>query len=100
MKEGDFIQLREGAQKKIAATAAAAKIAAAAAAPSPYSALLPSVAVTPMSQSYRLKKTMSTDKDHNNPHFIGTQAQHSNGIYYNVGTTEHHPNSIGRQHGR
>ncbi|KAL0400543.1 UNVERIFIED_CONTAM: hypothetical protein Slati_4084200 [Sesamum latifolium] len=54
--EGDYIQLREGAQEIIAATAAAAKVAAAAAAPSSFSSMLPSVAVTPMAQSYRLKK--------------------------------------------
>ncbi|GAV73244.1 hypothetical protein CFOL_v3_16730 [Cephalotus follicularis] len=58
--EGDFIQVREGAQEMIAATAAVAKVAAAAAAPSPYSSFLPSVAVTPMAQS-RLKKVPSID---------------------------------------
>ncbi|KAL9164317.1 hypothetical protein ABFS82_06G097600 [Erythranthe guttata] len=67
--EGDYIQLREGAQQIIAATAAVAKVAAAAAAaPTSYSSLLPSVAVTPMSQSHRLKKapsleTSSVDSD-------------------------------------
>ncbi|KAL7108174.1 hypothetical protein ACP275_06G098600 [Erythranthe tilingii] len=67
--EGDYIQLREGAQQIIAATAAVAKVAAAAAAASTsYSSLLPSVAVTPMSQSHRLKKapsleTSSVDSD-------------------------------------
>ncbi|CAM8959211.1 unnamed protein product [Rhodiola kirilowii] len=81
--EGDFIQLREGAQKKIAATAAAAKLAAAAAAPSSYSPVLPSVAVTPMAQAYRMKRTPSSEVD-NNPHFLGNQAQHSNGIHLNV----------------
>ncbi|KAF3432755.1 hypothetical protein FNV43_RR23857 [Rhamnella rubrinervis] len=54
--EGDYIQLREGAQEIIAATAALAKVAAAAAASSPYSSSLPSVAVTPMSQNHRVKK--------------------------------------------
>ncbi|XP_022878465.1 uncharacterized protein LOC111396290 isoform X3 [Olea europaea var. sylvestris] len=54
--EGDYIQLREGAQEIIAATAAVAKVAAAAAAPpSSYPTLLPSVAVTPMAQAHRLK---------------------------------------------
>ncbi|KAL0321607.1 UNVERIFIED_CONTAM: hypothetical protein Scaly_2457100 [Sesamum calycinum] len=48
--------LREGAQEIIAATAAVAKVAAAAAAPSSFSSMLPSVAVTPMAQSHRLKK--------------------------------------------
>ncbi|XP_073282323.1 uncharacterized protein [Primulina huaijiensis] len=60
--EGDFIQLREGAQEIIAATAAVAKVAAAAAAaPSSYSSFLPSVTVTPMAQSHRLKKIYSFD---------------------------------------
>ncbi|XP_057951682.1 uncharacterized protein LOC131146242 isoform X2 [Malania oleifera] len=59
--EGDYIQLREGAQETIAATAAVAKVAAAAAVSSPYSSLLPSVAVTPMAQSHRLKKVPSID---------------------------------------
>ncbi|KAL8538157.1 hypothetical protein ACS0TY_000208 [Phlomoides rotata] len=56
--EGDYIQLREGAQRIIAATAAAAKVAAAAAAaaPSSFSQLMPSVALTPMAQSQQLKK--------------------------------------------
>ncbi|KAL8551041.1 hypothetical protein ACS0TY_000208 [Phlomoides rotata] len=43
--EGDYIQLREGAQRIIAA-----------AAPSSFSSLMPSVALTPMSQSQQLKK--------------------------------------------
>ncbi|OAY59564.1 uncharacterized protein LOC110625778 isoform X2 [Manihot esculenta] len=59
--EGDYIQLREGAQEMIAATAAVAKVAAAAAASHPYSSFLPSVAVTPMAQSHRLKKVPSID---------------------------------------
>ncbi|KAL0304471.1 UNVERIFIED_CONTAM: hypothetical protein Sradi_6315200 [Sesamum radiatum] len=54
--EGDYIQLREGALEIIAVTAAVAKVAAAAAAPSSFSSTLPSVAVTPMAQSHRLKK--------------------------------------------
>ncbi|XWS61401.1 hypothetical protein CRYUN_Cryun07bG0123100 [Craigia yunnanensis] len=63
--EGDYIQLREGAQKMIAATAAVAKVAAAAAASSPYSSFLPSVAVTPMAQPNRLKKLLpSIDSNH------------------------------------
>ncbi|KAL2558812.1 hypothetical protein Fot_03551 [Forsythia ovata] len=54
--EGDYIQLREGAQEILAATAAVAKVAAAAAAAPPlYPSPLPSVAVTPMAQSHRLK---------------------------------------------
>lgn len=55
MIDEDYIQLREGAQDIIAATAAAAKVAAAAAATSSYPSRLPSVAVTPMAQSQRLK---------------------------------------------
>lgn len=51
MIEGDQIQLREGAQKMVAANAAAAKVAAAAAALPPYSSSMPSVAVTPMAQN-------------------------------------------------
>ncbi|KAL3524450.1 hypothetical protein ACH5RR_017284 [Cinchona calisaya] len=59
--EGDYIQLREGAQGIIAATAAVAKVAAAAAETSSYSSLLPSVAVTPMAQSHRLKRAPSIE---------------------------------------
>ncbi|KAL0452378.1 UNVERIFIED_CONTAM: hypothetical protein Slati_1215900 [Sesamum latifolium] len=60
--EGDYVQLREGAQEIIAATAAVAKVAAAAAAtPTSYPSLLPSVALTPMAQSHRLKKTSSLE---------------------------------------
>ncbi|RAL39802.1 hypothetical protein DM860_013003 [Cuscuta australis] len=59
--DGDYIQLREGAQEIIAATSAAARVAAAAAAAatsSSSSSCLPSVvAVTPMAQSQWLKKT-------------------------------------------
>ncbi|KAK9145775.1 hypothetical protein Sjap_005678 [Stephania japonica] len=62
--EGDFIQLREGAQEIISATAAMAKVAAAAAASAPYSSLLPSVAVTPMAQNHRLKRVPSVDSKH------------------------------------
>lgn len=45
----------------IAATAAVAKVAAAAAASSPYSSYMPNVAVTPMAQSHRLKKSPSIE---------------------------------------
>lgn len=55
--EGDHIQLREGAQKMVAANAAVAKVAAAAADPSSYSSSLPSVAVTPMAQNRQKKVT-------------------------------------------
>ncbi|KAI3907284.1 hypothetical protein MKX01_021450, partial [Papaver californicum] len=60
--DGDFIHLREGAQEIISATAAVAKVAAAASAP--YSSFLPSVAVTPIAQSYRLKKVPSIESEH------------------------------------
>lgn len=67
--EGDYIQLREGAQEMIAAEAALAKVAAAAKASSPYTSFVPSMAVTPMAQAHRLKKvpsieskTLQTDK--------------------------------------
>ncbi|XP_047327883.1 uncharacterized protein LOC124931461 isoform X2 [Impatiens glandulifera] len=66
--EGDFIQVREGAQEIIAATAAVAKVAAAAAKTtsvvfgSQSSLPSPSVAVTPMAQSQqRVKRTPSID---------------------------------------
>ncbi|KAF5185627.1 hypothetical protein FRX31_024787 [Thalictrum thalictroides] len=96
--EGDVIQLREGAQEIISATAAIAKVAAAAAASAPYSSVLPSVAVTPMAQTQRLKKVPSIDSK---PGKIGSsdallaladtgdkfsqqsrmQNQHPNGVY-------------------
>lgn len=67
--EGDYIQLREGAQELIAAEAAVAKVAAVAAASPPYSAILPSMAVTPVAQPHRLRKvpfieskSLKTDK--------------------------------------
>ncbi|KAL4325063.1 hypothetical protein GQ457_11G032320 [Hibiscus cannabinus] len=102
--EGDYIQLREGAQEMIAATAAVAKVAAAAAAASsPYSPVLPSVAVTPMAQPNRLKKGLpSADSNHaknenaafkgyavisknaadDHSQLLGMQNQHSNGISF------------------
>ncbi|XP_041993146.1 uncharacterized protein LOC121743839 isoform X3 [Salvia splendens] len=73
--EGDYIQLREGAQKTIAATATAAKVAAAAAAaaaPSSFISLTPSVAVTPMAHSHRSKK------------FSAMQSQNLNGSIFHV----------------
>ncbi|XP_061340513.1 uncharacterized protein LOC133286978 isoform X2 [Gastrolobium bilobum] len=74
--EGDYIQLREGAQKMVAATAAVAKVAAAAAASSPYSSYMPTVAVTPMAQSHRLKKSPDPLK----PSVI--KPQQSNGVCF------------------
>ncbi|PIN22929.1 hypothetical protein CDL12_04366 [Handroanthus impetiginosus] len=89
--EGDYIQLREGAQEIIAATAAVAKVAAAAAAaPSSYSPSLPSVALTPMAQSHRSKKVSSlessADKASFNelPSFSAMQRQNLNGTSFHV----------------
>ncbi|TYH58097.1 hypothetical protein ES332_D08G131400v1 [Gossypium tomentosum] len=103
--EGDYIQLREGAQEMIAATAAVAKVAAAAAASSPYSSILPSVAVTPMAQPNRLKKGLPTaDSNHaknenaafkgyavisktaagDHSQLSGMQNQHPNGVSFGV----------------
>ncbi|XP_028055007.1 uncharacterized protein LOC114298138 [Camellia sinensis] len=89
--EEDYIQLREGAQEIIAATAAVAKVAAAAkTASSPYSSLLPSVAVTPMAQSHRLKRAPSIDSSRpasatDNHSQLSVQNQHSNGVHLNAG---------------
>lgn len=94
--EGDYIELREGAQKMVAATAAVAKVAAAAVAPSPYSSFL---AVTPMAQSHRLKKVPSADANHVKPEktvfkeyagddssqFSAVQNQHQNGVCFGMG---------------
>nr|GMC62889.1 uncharacterized protein LOC109150067 isoform X2 [Ipomoea batatas]GMC64694.1 uncharacterized protein LOC109150067 isoform X2 [Ipomoea batatas] len=84
--DGDYIQLREGAQEIIAATAAAAKVAAAAAATSSYPSRLPSVAVTPMAQPQRLKTSSlepasgKVEKVADNiSQFRAMQNQHSNG---------------------
>ncbi|XVF12744.1 hypothetical protein REPUB_Repub08aG0145900 [Reevesia pubescens] len=103
--EGDYIQLREGAQEMIAATAAVAKVAAAAAASSPYSSLLPSVAVTPMAQPNRVKKVLPyIDSNHarngnavfkdyaaisriaadDHSQLLGMQNQHPNGTSFGV----------------
>ncbi|KAK1554910.1 hypothetical protein Q3G72_026251 [Acer saccharum] len=91
--EGDYIQLREGAQEMIAATAAYAKVAAAAAASSPYSSALPSVAVTPMAQS-RVKKVPSVDSN------SVIQNQHLNGGSFGMagGLSNQGPNSRKTQH--
>ncbi|KAH7692485.1 hypothetical protein IHE45_01G069800 [Dioscorea alata] len=59
--EGDFIHLREGAQEIISATAAVAKVAAATASFTTFSAQFPSVAVTPVAQNSRLKRTPMND---------------------------------------
>ena len=59
MMEGDYIQVREGAQKMVTASVSAAtyKVAAAAALSSPNSMY---VAMTPMAQSQGLKKNDKT----------------------------------------
>ncbi|KAI3899410.1 hypothetical protein MKW92_035992 [Papaver armeniacum] len=86
--DGDFIHLREGAQEIISATAAVAKVAAAAAASAAYSSFLPSVAVTPIAQSNRLKKVPSIESEHvkigsAKPSFSASSAQirPSNGVH-------------------
>ncbi|KAL1206626.1 hypothetical protein V5N11_027190 [Cardamine amara subsp. amara] len=56
--EDDYIQVRDGAQKMVAASAAAAKVAAAAAASSSPNSIY--VAMTPMAQSQGLKKNEKT----------------------------------------
>ncbi|XP_073297712.1 uncharacterized protein [Primulina huaijiensis] len=92
--EGDYIQLQEGAQEIIAATAAVAKVAAAAAAaPSSYLSFLPSATVTPMAQSRRLKKISSldsspvnADKGSSNSFQLSvTPSQNMNGTSLNIG---------------
>ncbi|KAL8095660.1 uncharacterized protein LOC141689790 isoform X4 [Apium graveolens] len=82
--EGDYIQLKEGAQEIIAATAAFAKVKAAASATSSHSSLLPSVAVTPMAQPHRLKREHATSRpgNHTENHL---HAQLMNGVSYAVG---------------
>lgn len=98
--EGDFIHLREGAQEIISATTAAAKVAAAASAP--YSSSLPSVAVTPVAQPYRLKKVPTGDAnpgktslstegaaagntaDGRPSQLLAMQDKHSNGVGLNI----------------
>ncbi|KAK1384199.1 hypothetical protein POM88_021934 [Heracleum sosnowskyi] len=88
--EGDYIQLREGAQEIIAATATFDKVKAAASATSPNSSLLPSVAVTPMAQQHRLKREHATSRpvnltdSHSQPSMM--QTQHINGAPFSVGT--------------
>ncbi|CAO2838530.1 unnamed protein product [Amaranthus hypochondriacus] len=85
--EGDYIQLREGAQGIIAATAAMAKVAAAAAASSPYTSFFPPVAVTPMAHAGRVKKLSSVEhrpmrNSADNTLSSAMQSHHSNGSGY------------------
>ncbi|XP_021763324.1 uncharacterized protein LOC110728013 isoform X2 [Chenopodium quinoa] len=89
--EGDYIQLREGAQGIIAATAAVAKVAAAAAASSPYSSFFPPVAVTPMADAGRVKKLSSLEpkplrNSVDSSHSPAMQSRHSNGSGYISGS--------------
>ncbi|XP_010048647.1 uncharacterized protein LOC104437401 isoform X1 [Eucalyptus grandis] len=92
--EGDYIQLREGAQEMIAATAAVAKVAAAAAVSSPHSSSMPSVALTPMAQA-RLRSASSIDSKQMNASEnsfnviedslrLPTMHMHSNGINFSI----------------
>ncbi|XP_071709939.1 uncharacterized protein [Rutidosis leptorrhynchoides] len=84
--EGDYIQVREGAQEIIARMVARAKLHAAtvdASATSSQSSLLSSVAVTPMAQT-RLKKAPSINSSYANAEknrFI--ESQHQNGVSFN-----------------
>lgn len=104
--EGDFIHLRDGAQEIISATTAAAKVAAAASAP--YSSLLPSVAVTPVAQTNRLKRIPTVDTkpgitsvctegavvgnpaDDRPSQLSAMQDEHSNGLCHKIAKS--HPN--------
>ncbi|KAI4325022.1 hypothetical protein MLD38_030455 [Melastoma candidum] len=72
--EGDYIQLREGAQEMIAAKAAEAKVAAAAAASATYSSALPTVAVTPLAQARRQRIAPPINGKHH----------YQNGVRFNV----------------
>lgn len=103
--EGDYLHLRKRAHEFIDATEAYAKVAAASALSS-YSTVLPSVAVTPMAKSYRLKNTKMMDPkfggldqavfrenatskpgnttDNNSP-LSAIQNQHSGGVQNAVG---------------
>ncbi|MQM08256.1 hypothetical protein Taro_041109 [Colocasia esculenta] len=102
--EGDFIHLREGAQEIISATTAVAKVAAAAAAFTPYSSMLPSVAVTPVAQAHRLRRDLSAelkagrnfastetaglvnppDSSGKLPHISTKHNQQQNGVNFNI----------------
>ncbi|XP_057804235.1 uncharacterized protein LOC131019653 isoform X2 [Salvia miltiorrhiza] len=98
--EGDYIQLREGAQKTIAATATAAKVAAAAAAaaaPSSFSSLIPSVAVTPMAHPHRLKKFSAMQSQNLNSSSFHVAGGVSNGV---LSKSNDHAEPKGPSHGR
>ncbi|KAK9672376.1 hypothetical protein RND81_12G096800 [Saponaria officinalis] len=88
--EGEYMHLREGAQGIIAATAAVAKVAAAAAASSPYLSPFPSVALTPMADSGRVRRIPSMESrparnpiNSSNPSAM--HGHYSNGSTFNVG---------------
>ncbi|XP_056159568.1 uncharacterized protein LOC115680701 isoform X3 [Syzygium oleosum] len=92
--EGDYIQLREGAQEMIAATAAVAKVAAAAAVSAPNSSSMSSVALTPVAQA-RLRSASAIDSkqmnaSENNFNVTedslrpSTMHMHSNGINFSI----------------
>lgn len=80
--EGDFIHLREGAQKIVSANRAAAKFAAATAASIP--SLPQSVVVTPVAQGHCLKRCQSTDGELQHD----TNYHHLNDYISNVGQSK------------
>lgn len=88
--EGDYIQVREGAQEIIAGMVARAKLRAAtvaASAASSHPSLMSSVAVTPMAQT-RLRKAPSINSGYANAEKNRfNESQHLNGVSFNpVGT--------------
>ena len=90
MIEGDYIQVREGAQEIIAGMVARAKLRAttvAASAASSHPSLMSSVAVTPMAQT-RLRKAPSINSGYANAEKNRfNESQHLNGVSFNpVGT--------------
>ncbi|XP_071728635.1 uncharacterized protein [Rutidosis leptorrhynchoides] len=84
--EGDYIQVRDGAQEIIAGMVARAKIHAAtvaASAATSYSSSLSSVAVTPMAQT-RLKRAPSINSSYSDTEKNRfTESQHQNGVSFN-----------------
>ncbi|KAJ1693213.1 hypothetical protein LUZ63_009911 [Rhynchospora breviuscula] len=87
--EGDFIRLREGAHQIISATNAAAQVAAAAAAsPASYSSFLPPVALTPVAQTSRQKRSPDQQVNYVNGATLarkkGEQTQQQTALGFNV----------------
>ncbi|KAJ4783890.1 RNA polymerase II degradation factor [Rhynchospora pubera] len=87
--EGDFICLREGAHQIISATNAAAQVAAAAAAsPASYSSFLPPVALTPVAQTSRQKRSPDQQVNYVNGASLarkkGEQTQQQTALGFNV----------------